>query len=131
LHRPWAWLIIHAGKDIENRTWHTPYRGPVILHSARPLNTAILAELAHRHGSQAARQAAFIGFVGVADLQSIHPATACAGGCSPWAEPTGMHWVFADPRPFRSVIPGLGSRGLFDPLLPVLIENARLAKESA
>lgn len=29
--QPWAWCIIHAGKDIENRTWHTPIRGRVLI----------------------------------------------------------------------------------------------------
>lgn len=24
LHRPWAWAIVAAGKDIENRTWKPP-----------------------------------------------------------------------------------------------------------
>ncbi len=29
--QPWASLIFH-GKDIENRTWHTKYRGEVLIH---------------------------------------------------------------------------------------------------
>ena len=28
IRQPWAWAIIHAGKDIENRCWPTSYRGP-------------------------------------------------------------------------------------------------------
>lgn len=24
IRQPWAWAILHAGKDIENRTWHPP-----------------------------------------------------------------------------------------------------------
>lgn len=27
IRQPWAWLIIHGGKDVENRTWHTKHRG--------------------------------------------------------------------------------------------------------
>lgn len=23
IRQPWAWAILHAGKDIENRDWHT------------------------------------------------------------------------------------------------------------
>jgi len=35
IRQPWAWAIIHAGKNIENRTWHTLYRGPVLVHASR------------------------------------------------------------------------------------------------
>lgn len=30
IKQPWASLIVHGIKDIENRTWRTDYRGPVI-----------------------------------------------------------------------------------------------------
>jgi hypothetical protein len=32
--QPWWWAILHAGKRIENRTWNTRYRGPILLHAA-------------------------------------------------------------------------------------------------
>lgn len=35
IRQPWAWLIIHGGKDIENRTWHTSYRGRFLVHAAK------------------------------------------------------------------------------------------------
>lgn len=35
IRQPWAWLILHAGKDIENRIWPTTYRGRVLLHAAK------------------------------------------------------------------------------------------------
>lgn len=35
LMQPWPWLILHAGKDIENRQWTTSYRGPIALHASR------------------------------------------------------------------------------------------------
>ena len=35
VRQPWAWAIIHAGKDIENRTRITRYRGPVAIHATR------------------------------------------------------------------------------------------------
>lgn len=38
---PWAYLIVHGIKDVENRTWKTNYRGNVFIHvsaqSASPL----------------------------------------------------------------------------------------------
>ncbi len=35
IRQPWAWLIIHGGKDIENRTWHTKYRGRFLVHASK------------------------------------------------------------------------------------------------
>jgi len=35
IRQPWAWLIVHAGKDIENRCWRTHYRGCVLVHAAK------------------------------------------------------------------------------------------------
>ena len=34
IRQPWAWLILHAGKDIENRDWNDQYPA---LHEARRL----------------------------------------------------------------------------------------------
>lgn len=35
IRQPWAWAIIHAGKDIENRNWFTRQRGPIAIHAAQ------------------------------------------------------------------------------------------------
>lgn len=35
IRQPWAWAIVHAGKNIENRDWPTRYRGPVCIHAAK------------------------------------------------------------------------------------------------
>jgi hypothetical protein len=35
IRQPWAWLILHAGKDIENRTWPTKFRGRVLIHASK------------------------------------------------------------------------------------------------
>ncbi len=35
IRQPWAWLIIHGGKDIENRSWHTKFRGRFLVHAAK------------------------------------------------------------------------------------------------
>ncbi len=40
VRQPWAWAIIHAGKDIENRTWRTDFRGPVCIHAAKGMTAA-------------------------------------------------------------------------------------------
>lgn len=35
IRQPWAWAILYAGKDIENRTWWTKYRGELYIHASR------------------------------------------------------------------------------------------------
>lgn len=37
VRQPWAWAIIHAGKDVENRTRNLAgdYRGPVAIHVSK------------------------------------------------------------------------------------------------
>lgn len=34
IRQPWAWAIIHVGKDIENRTWDTKVRGTILVHAS-------------------------------------------------------------------------------------------------
>lgn len=62
IRQPWAWAIIHAGKDVENRNWSTKFRGPVCIHAAKG---GVEADpdyrghaLRHRlkHGFEAARE---------------------------------------------------------------------------
>jgi hypothetical protein len=31
---PWAYLITRGSKNIENRSWPTKYRGPVLIHAS-------------------------------------------------------------------------------------------------
>ena len=35
IRQPWAWLILNAGKDIENRDWPTSFRGPFLIHASK------------------------------------------------------------------------------------------------
>ena len=48
IRQPWAWAIVHAGKDIENRDWSTRYRGPVCIHAAKGM-TRDEYDIANRH----------------------------------------------------------------------------------
>ena len=33
--QPYAWLIVHGHKDIENRGWHTKFRGRILIHAGK------------------------------------------------------------------------------------------------
>ena len=35
IRQPWAWLILHAGKDIENRDWPARFRGRFLIHASK------------------------------------------------------------------------------------------------
>lgn len=35
IRQPWAWLILNGGKDIENRSWPTKFRGRVLIHASK------------------------------------------------------------------------------------------------
>lgn len=33
--QPYAWLIVNGHKDIENRDWHTRFRGRILIHAGK------------------------------------------------------------------------------------------------
>lgn len=35
IQQPWAWAIVKRDKRVENRTWPTTYRGPVLIHASQ------------------------------------------------------------------------------------------------
>lgn len=44
IRQPWAWAILHAGKDVENRSWSTPFRGEFLIHAAKGCGLSECAE---------------------------------------------------------------------------------------
>jgi len=38
IQQPWAYAILHSGKDIENRNWHTNIRGRVLIHAGKKID---------------------------------------------------------------------------------------------
>lgn len=37
IRQPWAWLIVHGHKLVENRDWSTPWRGEFLIHAGASL----------------------------------------------------------------------------------------------
>lgn len=35
IQAPWWWAILHLDKDIENRGWHTNFRGRILIHASK------------------------------------------------------------------------------------------------
>ncbi|CAI1622745.1 ASCH domain [Serratia quinivorans] len=106
IRQPWAWLIVKGYKDIENRTWRTNYRGPVLIHAsaAKPskedMTTAanILFKLCGWSRHLPDRDSFYRGgIVGVATV------TDCVSeSTSPWFfGPAGFQLADAQELPFR------------------------------
>ena len=47
IRQPWAFLIVNGMKDIENRTWDTAYRGPLLIHTGKTPDDAISELVGH------------------------------------------------------------------------------------
>lgn len=45
IKQPYAWLIIHGGKNIENRTWNTTFRGRFLIHASKTPDLTAPAEV--------------------------------------------------------------------------------------
>lgn len=43
--QPWAWLLSHNFKDVENRRWRTNYRGEVLIHAGKKWGPEQIADL--------------------------------------------------------------------------------------
>jgi hypothetical protein len=102
IRQPWAWRILREGKDIENRTWTTPFRGPVLIHAGvqpdGPL--ADLPPDAHRGG--------IVGMARVVDCILADDPRAKASAW--WQGPVGF--VLADAHPL-TFVPCPGRLGFF------------------
>lgn len=123
VRQPWAWLILHGGKDIENRTWETMFRGQVLLHAGKTLTKAY-----HREVSDWAEGEFGIivpelddmprgGVVGVVTI-----AGCVRESTSRWFNPGGFGFVLrnAEPVPFY---PCNGALGFFD--VPRTVQQLR------
>ncbi|MQA14935.1 MAG: ASCH domain-containing protein [Pseudonocardiaceae bacterium] len=38
IRQPWAWAILHAGKDVENRSWPIRHRERLVIHAAKTVD---------------------------------------------------------------------------------------------
>jgi len=110
IRQPWAWLILHAGKDIENRTWRTAYRGPLLIHAGKTFDAKGYDYVACSFDQidlPLPHNLRFGGFVGVATL-----ADCVTESDSPWFEgPYGFVLAAARDMP---LIEYPGRLGLFD-----------------
>lgn len=131
--QPYAWAILHAGKNVENRPWHTEHRGPLLIHAGRSTEymdrgMGDMRRITTCPRAPAEDELAFGAIVGIVEL--LDCAHILRGGHegrflrNPWAEGSYC-WVLVRPRSFREPIPWPGKLGLFG--VPTRIVAAAIA----
>jgi hypothetical protein len=117
--QPWCWAILHGPKKIENRTWPTNHRGPLLLHSGKSrkfLESEDPAVWPERYGVPLPEEkdlvfGAILGVVDVVDclhFEDLPP----DWKAHPFAQ--GPYcWLLANPRPFAEPIPWKGQLSLY------------------
>ena len=118
IKQPWAYAILHLGKDVENRGFRTHYRGPLLIHSAaRPERNPreMLAECMNRPPSeQSLRNLPHGCIVGV-----VHLSDCIRDSKSKWAKEGDWHWVLKSARSIKP-IECTGRLGLWTPSASVM-----------
>lgn len=96
LRQPWAWLVVNGYKDIENRSWRTNHRGPLLIHASLSeafLTLAFKEEIKETYGivlPEAVEIGGIVGVVAVVDCVKQHP--------SKWKFRGSWGWVLKNPR---------------------------------
>ncbi|RKT31139.1 hypothetical protein DEU34_3076 [Microbacterium sp. AG1240] len=91
VRQPWAWAIIHAGKNVENRSRNIAgfYRGPVLIHAGLTAvdnedvlwNADLFRDAMHTAPPESRKAMSVRGAIlGVVDLVEVH-STSVIGGC--------------------------------------------------
>jgi hypothetical protein len=69
IRQPWASLIVIGAKDVENRTWPTRYRGPVLIHASQRADDVSSDEIEHRFGLHLPEELPLGGVVGITEIR--------------------------------------------------------------
>lgn len=126
VRQPWAYLILEGGKNVENRTWRTGYRGPLLIHASRTIEGSMAIRSDGKLIECPVLKLHTGKIVGMVELVNCY----LPDMENPWAEPGMWHWLLEDPLPFPEPIPYRGHQGLFeipDELVAAQIEAARQA----
>ncbi len=106
IRQPWAWLIVHGGKDIENRKWNTKYRGRFWVHASKTVDTDAMVK--YRDVIPKISDLKFGGIIGSVELVDV----VTQSDSKWWIGPKGF--VLKNPLPDSfSELPG--SLGFFEP----------------
>jgi len=122
LLNPWAHLIAHGGKNIENRTWSPPRSvNRLLIHAGKGWDdgweTSVARErvgdLDDLDGIAASAIVAVVDLVRVCNLSRDADDLRCV--CNEWAMPGQLHWWLGNVRPLPFPVPCRGARRLWLP----------------
>jgi hypothetical protein len=114
---PWAYLIIYGFdfgleyggfkiKDVENRTWYTAYRGPLLIHCSKKFDNNAYWDMRPHGVNWKDYNGRIIGQVNLADCVKNSKST--------WAKDGMWHWVLEDPTPLENPVGVRGALGLWE-----------------
>lgn len=122
VRQPWAWAIIAAGKDVENRSWSTSYRGRLAIHAgakwdrdghfqcmalaARALGVSLQVAGDRFEESPASAAGSVVGVVTLRDVATW--------SVSQWWDWGSFAWELGEPVGFGRPIPRRGALGLWE-----------------
>lgn len=118
LRQPWAWAIVYAGKDIENRSTNIAggWRGPLAIHAGRTVDEEAMAVFRDTDGIPMPNLIDLLGVVmGVTTLDDNHAPHPDHGRCGFWAQPGTWHLRLGETRPLEHPVPARGALGLWRP----------------
>lgn len=104
VRQPWASAIFDAGKNVENRTWFTDYRGRIWIHASKRRDPAAVRDHRLQFVLDGLPAGVIIGSVDLIDVVERSR--------SRWAERDAFHWVLANPVPLARHVPRRGYPGL-------------------
>jgi hypothetical protein len=111
---PWPWLIMKFGKDVENRSWRTDYRGRILIHASKKPDPNTIQIMSH-----------YMAMTTETELRKLLNCCGCIIGSvelvdcvqnskSKWAEAGQWHWILRDPILLENPVPAKGSLGLWE-----------------
>lgn len=121
IRQPWAWAILHAGKDIENRDWRTRVRGRVLIHASATKRSAEFEAFYATRRAISVRQPNLLGWTHIdrdslaygALIGSVEIVDCVNWSASPWFFGE-FGFVLREPRLLQRPIPWRGALGFFD-----------------
>lgn len=141
VRQPWAMAICH-GKDVENRSRRTHFRGTIALHASKAFDhdnvgPATLRRVMNLIGlteDLILREDHRGAVIAVVDIVGCHRDCVSTNHrhCSPWAVWDEWHWELANVRALAEPVPCKGALGLWR--LPVDVDEAvraQLAERAA
>lgn len=129
IRSPWWWWILYGGKDIENRSRRTNYRGPTLIQASKrwrydeiyycdkwAIDAAKQSDTYPEHLFTPDRfpdMRALSGHVmGIVDIVDVIPPSKAP--YSPWHQKTEYGWVLENPRLISTPFAVKGQLGLFE-----------------